>query len=488
MSKQWFEVDKKGLKELQSGKPKYYLMRELIQNALDEDITTCVVKMEYDRGKVTISVEDDSPIGFRDLTDSYTLFRTTHKRKDAETRGRFNMGEKQVFAICDTAEIMTTVGGVVFDKDGRHAKRKKREKGSVITVTLRMTREELEECFDYCSEIFVPEGIELQVDMKDKNNSSYGGVKFIEHTSPYKIFEARLQTELLDESGELPKVRKQTRDAKVHVHKSEDVSFIYEMGLPICEIDCEFSIDVQQKVPLGLDRDKVDGKYLTDLYGYVLNNTVDDIDREESSSLWVREATGSKVIEPLVVNSVINKRWGDKVAIANPFDPNANDEAISKGYKVIDSWEIGGAERDKIKEVGGIESTTSLFGIGAAPATHVEPGEIQKRVGNWAKRVAIELLGISLSVEYISNKGFAHIATYGGGRSSGVLTFNVGKMSRDYWELEGGAVNERMLDLIIHELGHSCGNHTEHAYHECITKLGAKLALKALSDDSWFKV
>lgn len=35
----WFEVDKEGLKSLQLGKPKTYVVRELIQNAIDEDIT-----------------------------------------------------------------------------------------------------------------------------------------------------------------------------------------------------------------------------------------------------------------------------------------------------------------------------------------------------------------------------------------------------------------------------------------------------------------
>ena len=34
----WFEVSKEGLKQLQLGKPKHYVARELIQNAWDEDI------------------------------------------------------------------------------------------------------------------------------------------------------------------------------------------------------------------------------------------------------------------------------------------------------------------------------------------------------------------------------------------------------------------------------------------------------------------
>lgn len=484
MRKQWFEVDKKGLKELQLGKPKHYLVRELVQNALDEDITRCDVKMEYDRGKVTISVEDDSPVGFRDLTDAYTLFRTTHKRSIADTRGRFNMGEKQVFAICDTAEILTTIGGVVFDKDGRHIKRKKRESGSIITVTLRMKREEFEECYDYCMDILIPEGIELHVQRKDGTREFE---QVMDYKSPHKTFKGMLQTELLDESGEYPKVRKRTRETQVDIHETDEVSYLYEMGLPVCEIDCQFSIDVQQKVPLGIDRDKVEQKYLTELYGMVLNHTIEDVPQDRSSEMWVREATGSNSINDDVVDKVVEKRWGDKVAIANPFDPNANDEAISRGYKVLNSWEIGGYEREKLKSLASILSTSTMFGKNSKAPKYVEPNDIQGKIGEWTKKVAKELLGLSIIVSYIDNSNVSTIADYCREEGGGELRFNIGRMS-GYWELDGGVVSENLLDLIIHELGHSQGNHTDHSYHECVTNLGAKLALKGINEPSWFKI
>jgi len=40
-----FEVETAGLRSLMSGKPKNFIVRELIQNALDEPITTCVSKL-----------------------------------------------------------------------------------------------------------------------------------------------------------------------------------------------------------------------------------------------------------------------------------------------------------------------------------------------------------------------------------------------------------------------------------------------------------
>jgi hypothetical protein len=99
-SKSWFEVSKEGLRTLQEGKPKHFLARELIQNAWDEDIKRCEFRASWERGTANIAVEDDNPGGFRDLTDAFTLFKSTYKRSDPTTRGRFNIGEKQVLSMC----------------------------------------------------------------------------------------------------------------------------------------------------------------------------------------------------------------------------------------------------------------------------------------------------------------------------------------------------------------------------------------------------
>ena len=77
-TKSCFEVDKEGLKVLQLGKPKTYIIRELVANAWDENITLCKIETIHENGIATISVEDDNPEGFRDLTDSYTIFNARH--------------------------------------------------------------------------------------------------------------------------------------------------------------------------------------------------------------------------------------------------------------------------------------------------------------------------------------------------------------------------------------------------------------------------
>ncbi len=67
------------------------------------------------QGFADLTVEDDAPEGFTDLTHAYTLFAPSTKRANPEQRGQFNLGEKLVLAVCEQASICTTKGTVVFD-------------------------------------------------------------------------------------------------------------------------------------------------------------------------------------------------------------------------------------------------------------------------------------------------------------------------------------------------------------------------------------
>jgi len=40
--------------------------------------------------------------------------------------------------------------------------------------------------------------------------------------------------------------------------------------------------------------------------------------------------------------------------------------------------------------------------------------------------------------------------------------------------------------LILHELAHSRGNHTESSYHECLTELAQELVIIALKEPKFF--
>src|SRR5436190_10801200 len=105
MSKQWFEVDKAGLGKQAEQQCKGRLIGELVQNALDEaGVAKIAITLDLvpSRPLADLTVEDDSPEGFRDLSHAYTLFAYSYKRDNPEQRGQFNFGEKLVLAICES--------------------------------------------------------------------------------------------------------------------------------------------------------------------------------------------------------------------------------------------------------------------------------------------------------------------------------------------------------------------------------------------------
>ena len=93
MNEQWFDVSKAGLGKQAEEHGKGRLIGELIQNGLDEaGVTQIAVALALVPGRplADLTVEDDSPEGFRDLSHAYTLFAESYKRGNPEQRGQFN--------------------------------------------------------------------------------------------------------------------------------------------------------------------------------------------------------------------------------------------------------------------------------------------------------------------------------------------------------------------------------------------------------------
>lgn len=487
-----FEVDVKGFKELYSGKPKWLIVRELIANALDENITECRISFAYEGRKATIIVEDDSPEGFLDLSDSFTLFRTTRKRSNPNVRGRFNMGEKESLCLCEYARIITTTGAVEFDmkEEKRTTLRRKRDKGSEVMIVVKMTSDEYASCLKYCSQILMPKDIKFFLNIKNEGDAHLPSdvPKYsYEYKEPFKNFTSKLKTELKDgESGEMRSV---TRETEVHIHDKKftgDVSYIFELGIPICEIDCQYSVDVQQKVPLSTDRDKVDGKYLKTIYAEVLNQVFDEVKEDQASSTWVRSAIETGNVSKEAVESVVEERFGDKVVIANPFDPISIDDALSNGYRVVYGNEMSKEEWATIRGNGAMISSSDKFKTSYGASENVTPSKQQLKVFSLVKRIG-ECMGFNPLIDLIKCKGATVLATFTLGGTS--LTFYDNTIPKDWWEPdENGFIKDRMLDLIIHELCHKYGMHCDRTYLDAITKNGAMLVKRAIEQKSFFKI
>ncbi len=449
-NKNWFDVDTNGLRQLQLRKPKHYVVRELIQNAFDENIKECRLTTLWQDGLAEIIVKDDNPEGFKNITHAYTLFAPTDKLKNPEKRGRFNMGEKQAISLCEKAIISTTKGTIVFDKTGRHHKSTKTEKGSVVFLLLKISKKEYDEILSTVKKYLVPEKISFIVNEEK-----------IKHQKPLKTIVASLQTET-EENQILKKVWRKT---KIEIFEMEE-PVLFEMGIPVMQTECQYGINVQQKIPLSIDRDTVPESFLKALYAEILNEMCEYISEQDSSQAWIRQATADKRINPDIVKQILNKRYGEKVVIANPFDPNSIDDALSAGYKVITGNEMSKEEWERIRENKLLPSSSEKFGHSFAISKPYSPNENMKKTAEIAKKIAKECLGINISVCFASWTGVS--AEYG----NRTLTFNVSMLGHRFFD---PPLSEQTLDLIIHELGHEKGNHTEKGYHEALTMMAAKL-------------
>lgn len=471
----WFSVDKKGLAQLLERRGKSFAVLELVSNAWDQDVTRVDVTISPlpQRAKYELVVEDDDPNGFADLTHAYTLFAPSNKKGEAEKRGRFNLGEKLVLAICDTATIASTKGAVIFNAAGRKQSKDLRERGSEFRAVIHMTKPEFEETCQVIRTLIPPDGVE-----------TYFNGNVLRHRDPVHDFKAQLPTEIADEEGNLrPSARKTV--IKIYEPNEGETPMIYEMGIPVVENNDRWHYDIGQKVPLNMDRDNVKPAYLRQLRTLVTNEMYDRITTEDANSTWVKEALGDERILPEAVHAIVEKRFGDKVVAFDPSDHEANNKAVSEGYTVVHGRSLSRDEWANVKRVQAIlpagqvtPSETKLFQqqlageLGGGKQIEVAeekwtPGMI--RLAQYAKTIGSELLGFQPDVGFVSDVGLGALAFYGGRK----VTFNVGRLGHRFFDQPDQI---KVDSLLIHEFAHEkAHNHLDHSFHDECCKLGAML-------------
>jgi len=467
----WFDVDRAGLAKILRRKGVEFAVFELIQNAWDEaGVTEVKVSLSECRGGAMLSVSDDAPEGFADIAHAYTLFAESAKKSNAEKRGRFNLGEKLVLAICDRAMIQTTKGTIVFSADGRvHKPELKTTSGSVIQMELKLTKKEIAEIGEAVRLLLPPLGIK----------TTYNGVE-IERREPDAVVEAVLTTEIADGDGRLVWSKRKTN---VFLYeKVGDVARIYEMGVPVVEHDCAFDCDVQQKIPLTIDRDNVAPSFLRKLHAAVFNETHARLDVEEMNNEWAQTAIESPEVKPDAVVDYVEKRFGKNRVSFDMNDPEANSRAVAAGYTVVKGGMMSGAAWSNVKEVEAIVPAGRVFPThpDVLKASEDYPADqitdAMRDVVRYAKEFASATIGGAISVR-LAKKSSNYAATYG----ARTLTFYVQNLGGARW-FDLTSNRTAIDDLIIHELGHEWGeNHLSDEYYKALTKIGA-LAMKAVRE------
>lgn len=478
----WFEADRKGLRKILRKRGIEFGVIELIQNALDEESTRVDVTLRRTPGnqrRFTLEVEDDNPEGFKDLSHAFTLFADSEKKDNPEQRGRFNLGEKLVLALCEIASISTVKGTINFNEGGRSGSRFKREAGSLFRGEIIMTKAEADQIEAAVNTVLPPETVEV-----------YFNGSRIAYRQPLKEFSVQLPTLKADEEGNLTPTRRQTKVEVLRPLPGEKAS-IYEMGLPVVETGDKFHINVFQKVPLNMNRDNVTPAYLRELRAYVLNNTFDLLDKEEATQSWVTGALEDERVEPQAIEQVMTHRFGEKRVVFDPSDPEANNRAMSMDYTVIPgrafpkaAWENIRTKDEATVASGSRFPTPKPFSPDGRPLKQLDPDEWRPGIRNivgLTEWLAEEILGHSIRVVIANDFGWPHAAAFG---PTGIYYYNVARLGYGWFEQGPSAP---VLDLIIHEFGHEDGDHhLSDNYYNKLTKYGAAMVRLAIDmPEAW---
>lgn len=481
----WIEVDRKGLAQVIADRPKSFLLFELIQNSLDEPgvtkIDVSVAMHPETRGRAIVIVRDDSPDGYQDIRHAWTMFAPSKKKGDAELRGRFNLGCKLVLALAVEACVISTKSAVRFTAEGRRLSRERRDAGTEFQGVFRMSKADVEEALEEARNLLPPAGVTVTINEVP-----------VEAREPFATAEkVTLPTVLADEEGVL---RRTSRQTTIELHEPADgeVPMLFEMGIPVVELDGDdpWHVNVLQRVPLNTDRDNVTPAYLCTLRVEVLNAAHDRLDKEQATAVWATEASEDERATDDAVGKVLDERFGKKRVAYDPSDPEANSRATAAGYTVVPGGSMTSGQWRNAKGSGRIlpagqvtPSQKVRSAPDGVPALEGEKWtEAMHEIAGWARFLA-NALGVCDA---------AHVAWYGGREANlwkwsgawgegGSLSLNKPKLGHEIRAWEAGD-REPMCRLLIHEFAHEkVDDHLSDRFHEECIRLAVRLSFLGLS-------
>ncbi|MBL9164668.1 MAG: hypothetical protein JNL18_18210 [Planctomycetaceae bacterium] len=360
-----FEVDVKGLAELEGGKLPHRLAFEPIANVFDEfrgygdaerrKPSFCAVTLMHSsnpRG-VVLTVADDGA-GFANERDIWTFFGTTAKRADVNVAGRFNAGDKQLLALARSAKVKTNKVTVEFARNERNVIRHREPatNGTQVEVLMPWSLDDLKNVRDQICSVIPPEGLIYTVD-----GATIG------RPSTKTNVNVTLPTVALIDGVMKPTQRK----SQVSVLAGNGEPMLCELGMPICslaEVGFPWTLDVQQKVPVPISRDMVPASYLYRLIGSVLEHATMYghllLTEEQQGAGFIKEAL-EWIREPEALSATISSLFGEN-AVRRSSDTNANANAAAQGAAIISGRSFGAATRSRLDASGILPSAKSRFG------------------------------------------------------------------------------------------------------------------------------
>jgi hypothetical protein len=468
----WFVVDKEGLRKTLSRKGKAFAIYELLQNGYDEASTRLEVTLTEPRnGESVLTCSDDNPDGYLEMSNAHTMFGESTKKTNAEKRGRFNIGEKYVLALCDSASITSKSGRTVFKKDGtRSHDSTKTQTGTVFRGEMPLTQDEYDDMVNKVKLVIPPV------------STVFNGMEIPKRRVLHE-FSVKLPTEVADENGIL---RSQKRSTKIRLYEvPKDKAYLYEMGMPVVSIDCKWSVDIQQKVPLNIERDNVTPAYLKAVFGSIVNEKGDDISDDDASAAWITTAMESNKVKPEALKKVFHKRFGDGAVFHDQKDVGSNREATAKGITVVPRGALTKQVRMSLMKAG-VKRAGDVCPTNVVPPDGLIPDDKLNKAQQRYKQFIVDVAPLVLKhklkkVQFANDPDSNLLGCTDWSPKDYIYTVNVAHHNVNDWKAN--------YDLFIHELAHFYVQRNDHLFEgfaNACSDIGAKLTQVALEHPELF--
>lgn len=466
-----FEVDGSGFKGHVGKMKPHQVIQEIISNSFDENsvkTVICEIKYIQEKRQVQVKVNDDGD-GFRDIEEIFTLYKHSYKRDKPEKRGRFNLGDKQFFAVAETGHVITGDKKVEFTEYKRIIDDHEKIKGVEVVGNFKWSATVLNPTIRELYKIIVPQDKKLVI-----NDKTILPKKLI------KTIEAVLRTEMENAEGIMEEFDRKT---KVELYEKQDNEqpLIFELGIPVQKLEdnVDWHVNVMQKIPLRTERDVVSEAYLKKLYGAIINNATELITEDNAGSSFVQMAMIHADAD--TAKHVFKKALGtDKVFIESTVDGYANDCVKEIGGMTLKNGFLDRDTRSHLMEIGALESATEKFGSkGIETLTPFVMTEGMENTIKLTKQVAREVLGKEIECIVVSTNGPQN-ADY---NKDGLLRWNVKMLGKSFFD----KISTNMVRIIIHELSHDAqhedcitSSHYSTAFVTALQMVGSSIGMKGI--------
>jgi len=336
----FIEIDAAGWIEQNRGRNPWELFREVLQNAFDavEEVGGGQIRIVMNTQTREIEVVDDGP-GYNELKHAWTVY-GGDKGDDPTKRGRFSRGIKETLAGVEYARVHTTSGEAEFfvnheenEYDREVDEANQRESGTSVTIrNSEWSTKEFQEMREYVDRLWVPEGMEVEVDTVAGGETTKG------HTEASYQFEGRLPTVLVVDQV----LQEEKRHAEVEVRYSAKGSgTIYEMGIPVVtEWEVPYDVNVKQRIPMAEQRNEVDNGFMRRFLPTFVNNMFGEFRDELLTEEWLTENIDSVWVDDEVQEQFVERRFreeGDKEVVTKS-GAAADDKVDQHGFTTVDPY------------------------------------------------------------------------------------------------------------------------------------------------------